>query len=738
MELSGKKISFVNIFKYVLLGFTSIVCIILLYKILRVPINDIDNARYLLSSIMQSLAAILAIVISLTLVAVQLFSQNYSTRILKKFINMGNSLFWGLILLYSISIIYVSIILGFVSLDPKSSFNMYYINFSIILTIFCLIFLFPYINVTIKNLEPEKVINDISNEINANFISKLTEFDKKRISNDDFTDPNRLPPDDDILIPLIDIIIGSIKNGHTDTAETGLTEIGNSFKYLIENDIITDNDKDTNKRNYQFVFKYLLDHHIERVKRIAIINGDYKSISLIIKIIDKLGISISDKNPDSYQISLNFLGDLAEKIVKIEFKSEIITLVVLFEKLINNFNNKSINNVGFSEIHPWRDLSIETMRYLNVLWKKSLEKREIGVDVNIEFYLKRVIINLSMNGLTDQIMQETYFLMKFGIDQLDNDPKLIDRIIWLIYLPFNHLFGFVIYHHNTKGIESNKAIINIIESLKFIGLESINKGIYDLQVGDYYQEEEPIRLQYSIIYKIITALESIATAYLTEYTIESSNQEEDIVIRVLNYINGITVQLISKKSHSASEGIKSIYKLGKESIKNPSMNKTSLLIVDYLKQLSSMLIEIESDDISDCLKYLKELGILANLQKTPGIQMWVIEHLGELGILMTSNIRLKGQLNNLIDYLGEIILYNINTHKTNKKVSIENIVRSITKIKQITDEMFKQNFEKKDLNNVSKSINNIIKELELNDMDDLPEINILKDLNAKIKDFDNI
>ena len=70
---------------------------------------DIDNARYMLSSLIQSEAAIIAIVITLTLVAVQQTSTLYSTRLIDIF-KSKNPDFWILIIIYLGSITYQLII----------------------------------------------------------------------------------------------------------------------------------------------------------------------------------------------------------------------------------------------------------------------------------------------------------------------------------------------------------------------------------------------------------------------------------------------------------------------------------------------------------------------------------------------------------------------------------------------------------------------------------------------------
>ena len=80
--------------------------ILLALYLLRPQISAI-NMRYFLSAGVQSLAAILAIVVTLSLVAVQITSQNYSPRIFKIFTR--DKRFWRLLLLYISSMLFLSL-----------------------------------------------------------------------------------------------------------------------------------------------------------------------------------------------------------------------------------------------------------------------------------------------------------------------------------------------------------------------------------------------------------------------------------------------------------------------------------------------------------------------------------------------------------------------------------------------------------------------------------------------------
>ena len=101
-------------------------------------ISNSNSSRYLLTSLIQSQAAILAIVITVTLIAVQLASSSYSPRVIKIFKN--NPDFYILFLLYGLSIFFMSGILKIipeetVTFQTQDTLNTN-INFALVISFF--------------------------------------------------------------------------------------------------------------------------------------------------------------------------------------------------------------------------------------------------------------------------------------------------------------------------------------------------------------------------------------------------------------------------------------------------------------------------------------------------------------------------------------------------------------------------------------------------------------------------
>lgn len=175
------------------------VCIIShsLFSFLGFLHTDVDSARYMLSALIQSEATILAIVITLSLVAVQLAASSYSARIIDLFKN--NPDFWLLIAIYAIAIIY-----GLGVLKQINSFSNLenYILSSYYLGIFALVALIPYILNTLKQLKPSTTIKMLAEKIT-----------KQNITVPDENGPLQL---------VIDIVRGSLMKYDYETVRDGL------------------------------------------------------------------------------------------------------------------------------------------------------------------------------------------------------------------------------------------------------------------------------------------------------------------------------------------------------------------------------------------------------------------------------------------------------------------------------------------------------------------------------------
>jgi uncharacterized membrane protein len=149
--------------------------------------TDVNSARYMLSALVQSQAAIVAIVITLTLIAVQLTASAYSPRVIDIF--KKNPDMWLLLGCYGVSIFYGFIVLKLVegaegvvvsqsaiwSLGPISVSFESCVSIAYWLGAFTFVALFPYMLNIISLLKSENIINRLATEITKD---KILEYIK--------------------------------------------------------------------------------------------------------------------------------------------------------------------------------------------------------------------------------------------------------------------------------------------------------------------------------------------------------------------------------------------------------------------------------------------------------------------------------------------------------------------------------------------------------------------------------
>ncbi len=180
--------------------------------------TDVDSARNLLSGLVQIEAAIVAIVISFSLVAIELAASSYSTRAIEVFRKTPD--LWILIGIYGISMFYG---LGVLKLIEKANQHAnslsnleVHISFSYYLGIFAFVALVPYIWKTLDMLRPSTVINILSEKITK---TNILAIEKGQ---------------DNPIQPITDIIRGSLMNYDYETLRDGLRAISDRANFILE------------------------------------------------------------------------------------------------------------------------------------------------------------------------------------------------------------------------------------------------------------------------------------------------------------------------------------------------------------------------------------------------------------------------------------------------------------------------------------------------------------------------
>ncbi len=325
---------FKRIIIYFMFGLVSfILSIIILSNFGNIHETNIDNARYMLSALIQSEAAIVAIVITLTLVVVQQASASYSTRVIDVF-KTRNPDFWILLFIYIVSIIYgLSVLKNLAELNSTTTIsnlgNQIFYAFSF--GFFALLALVPYMWNTIDLLRPAKIIQFLSENItNQNLVNSI------------FGDSDNK---EDPIQPIIDIINSSLMKYDHDIVREGLKIIVDKIEYILIN----------NGSPNDIIKKVITD--FERVGKIASDREDKTSVIEVIKSIEKIGIIMTKQNFDSN--SLFVLQDLVfslKKLGEISASKKLDTSSYIVSSLLNIKRAKNRTEAYRDENHDYADV----------------------------------------------------------------------------------------------------------------------------------------------------------------------------------------------------------------------------------------------------------------------------------------------------------------------------------------------------------------------------------------------
>jgi uncharacterized membrane protein len=185
------------------------------------PSIDADSARNMMSALVQSEAAIMAIVVSLSLVAVQLAASVYSIRIIKIFKRM--SLYWFLIYYYIVSMGYGLWVIMGIRKAGLGSDVLPILRADIYLSYFLGIYAFILLATYIKNI------------LDLLDLTKILDILSKDVTGDRLLSVERSGDMNDPLKPIVDIIISSMDRPDEGAVEEGLALIsGNIIRLLDE------------------------------------------------------------------------------------------------------------------------------------------------------------------------------------------------------------------------------------------------------------------------------------------------------------------------------------------------------------------------------------------------------------------------------------------------------------------------------------------------------------------------
>ena len=253
-----------------------------------------DSAQYLLSALVQSQAAIIGIVITLTFIAVQLIfsyapqavsvalKKNYDMWVLLFF--YGLSIFYGLFVLRMIPNKWAGSLgqLDFLTLWGSSVSLEYRVCFAYCLGVSTFVAIAPYVLNTVDFLKPSNIIKILSYSITESKILKYIKSVKEHKEN------RTVPVKEDPFQPIMGIIHGSVMKSDTTMLRGGLETVINKAVDIIDLYKYSDNEA---------IPMYFCDH-LGRAGKYALRAEDDESAIEIIGCLKSIGISAIEMPSD--------------------------------------------------------------------------------------------------------------------------------------------------------------------------------------------------------------------------------------------------------------------------------------------------------------------------------------------------------------------------------------------------------------------------------------------------------
>lgn len=344
----------------------------------RFFLRDIDNARYFLSAIAQSQAAIIGLTVAFLFISIQLFSQIYSFRLIEKIIR--NIKFWIVISVFIISILLDFFLLAVLSNDELTKFSM---SLSWAFMLLSFILLIDFLWSIQKIINPKNIIRSMSEGLKKKSVGILKRIcNQKKMYDYVFL---QLREETEIS-PLLDIVNVSIKRGDYNTSIIGLKEIQEFYSYLFFNlnkfnikelmehqeDFIRQSERERSRINeFRYnLFKELIlqdfNNHILDVWRVAINNNDEAVINTILEATKEVyssnNESLQASNLCVYDVFLKvYHRDLLEKSLLKNIDHNIKILMNLGEEIIVKLRNEEDHNVSSRLIEVLKEISSQLL-----------------------------------------------------------------------------------------------------------------------------------------------------------------------------------------------------------------------------------------------------------------------------------------------------------------------------------------------------------------------------------------
>ncbi len=518
-----------------------------------------DNERYLLSALVQSLAAVIALVITLSLVAVQLAAQSYSARVIDVY--KRNPDMWILLSIYIITIFYGLGLIKIIGLGILGNYMEGAIFGAYFLGFFAFVCLVPYMWKTLELLKPSAVIKLLAEEITKdNVLEPLTEDGE--IS------------ERDPIQPIIDMMNSALERNDYETLRNGLLAIKVAVNNIYETASFEGNEEN--------MFSYHILSHIKRIGLQAANRKNEVTVGDTAKNIAGIYLKSSEKKHELTQlIATIYIGEIGQETT--EMKLKIITkrivdlLGIIGKNAVNIQNEEVIKNIVLSlekiatksTEHELSGVVESVSESLALIGQKSVETKNENIANFIADRLGTIKI--------EPLWPVAKALGKIGIDAVENSLQDTAEIA------AEHLL-------EMAPTEDNLTNYEITDAMGKIGINSIEM-----------KYEDTIETAIDALYEIGMEQEDIRTAS-----------------KISEYLGDIGIKSIEKNLENTMEAsLNALLKIGNNYARNNS-EFNIWAILGALQKMGAVSIELRNKSATKIIiETLGNIGITAAEMKLP-------------------------------------------------------------------------------------------------------------------------
>lgn len=407
---------------------------------------QLDSVKFFISSLIQSEATVIAIVITLSLVMIQLTASTYSARVIDIF--KESSIIWIILGTYVTAIVYGLTILKFIDVIAASGISNFetIIWIAYLLAIFAFGALILYLIIALNIMKSSTVITSFARKLTRdNILSGVSE--NERIVENDSTSLNYsyiypdvrksgIEIDADPIQPIIDIIHSSMMKYDYGTMRHGLNVLEN---YMV--DILMNNEFGNDEG---IITKHILNH-IERVGKLAASREDEDSVEEVVNVIFIIGMSaVEHKIENLASQTVNSIKNIGRSAIRREMDDiEMIIINLIAEigrtsakKRLDFVTSVSVNSLGIigkdSSKHALQGLeeSVWIAGSIQEIGKLALKN---GLNQSV-FYAVNSIGDMgkytARNDLPKTTIRIINYLKEFGLATLDeNLNKITNNVV---------------------------------------------------------------------------------------------------------------------------------------------------------------------------------------------------------------------------------------------------------------------------------------------------------------------